>query len=408
MKRSHVRAVVVVASVLVAAVGTQWACGGDDAGPEPIVSSRSYQGHESDTDINNFVNEYRDTLGTRLDDCQTCHTGGTFTYVDGGDTASKNPCDFCHLIQHPVTDFVEALPATYRDTLNPYGIAYMDAGRSREALRTIASRDSDGDTFGNATEIDDLKYPGDPTSMPGQPTAPMRTYTMVQLRALPSVEQFQLCNASRQQFDNYAGYKGVRLRDLLSDAGVNPDSGSFTGVTIIAPDGFMQDVSAAQINAAAPAGTFYGGLDTDTLGTDCGFVDYPSPLPAGVASGAPIPGEPWVQLAYERDGGPMEVSTLDTTSGKINGEGPFRLVIPQFTPGAPDRGSRYSPTTCGDTYDFDDTLDHNAGAMVRGVVAIRVNPLPAGVEDFDYRNGGWAFIASSSVVVYGNGVTTTP
>ena len=43
--------------------------------------------------------------------------------------------------------------------------------------------------------------------------------------------------------------------------------------------------------------------------------------------------------------------------------------------------------------------------MVRGVVVIRVNPLQDGVEDFDYRYGGWAFIDSESVLVYGHGVT---
>jgi hypothetical protein len=42
--------------------------------------------------------------------------------------------------------------------------------------------------------------------------------------------------------------------------------------------------------------------------------------------------------------------------------------------------------------------------MVRGVIAIRVNPLPAGAEDFDHRNGGWAFVEDASVVVYGFGV----
>ena len=34
--------------------------------------------------------------------------------------------------------------------------------------------------------------------------------------------------------------------------------------------------------------------------------------------------------------------------------------------------------------DYDPSLDHNAGSMVRGVIAIRVNPIPDGYEDFDY------------------------
>ena len=48
------------------------ACSSDDS-EGGIVSSRSYRGHESDVDITNFVNVYRPTVGTRLDDCQTCH-----------------------------------------------------------------------------------------------------------------------------------------------------------------------------------------------------------------------------------------------------------------------------------------------------------------------------------------------
>jgi hypothetical protein len=30
--------------------------------------------------------------------------------------------------------------------------------------------------------------------------------------------------------------------------------------------------------------------------------------------------------------------------------------------------------------------------------------MPAGHEDFDYRNGGWAYVENGSVVVYGFGV----
>jgi hypothetical protein len=100
----------------------------------------------------------------------------------------------------------------------------------------------------------------------------------------------------------------------------------------------------------------------------------------------------------------MDPCNLDITSGRINGEGPFRIIVPQSTAGSPDRGSNYSPTECNDGWDYDDSKDHNAGAMVRGVTGIRINPLPAGTEDFDHQNGGWAFIDSESVIVYGHGI----
>jgi len=368
------------------------------------ASSRSYRGHASDGDIANFVSVYRSAIGSRLDDCQTCHRGGGFTEAQGGRTVTKNPCDYCHLTQHPVAGYVEPMPAGYRATLNAYGLAYLDSGRTRRALRAIEGLDSDGDGSANGVEIAALRYPGDPASRPGQPSAPMRTFTMGQIRALPSHAEFLLVNATRQAVDYYATYRGVRIRDLLIAAGVDPDAAGFQGVTIVAPDGYLHDVSAREINAAFPRALFYGGLDSMTLGPACGFVKYPSPLPAGVSAGAPIPGEPWLLLAYERDGRALDATTLDVTSGRLDGEGPFRLVVPQSAPGAPDRGSAAPPVSCPDGHPFDATADHNGGAMVRGVIAIRVNPLPTGHEDFDHRNGGWAYIESASVVVYGFGV----
>ena len=217
-------------------------------------------------------------------------------------------------------------------------------------------------------------------------------------------EEFLLANANRQQNDFYATYAGVTVRDFLTAAGVDPTDTGITGLTVIAPDGYLQDVDMSAVNAAFPTGEFHGGLDAATMGATCGFVLYPSPLPAGVSNG-PIPGDPWLLLADTRDGAGMDPVALDVATGKIDGEGPFRLVVPQAHPGAPDRGSQYSPTTCEDGLDYDQSKDHNAGAMVRGVVAIRVNPLPDGFEDFDYRNGGWSFVAGSSVAVYGRGVT---
>ena len=374
---------------------------------EEVISSRSYQGHESDLDTNNFVNVYPAALGTRLDDCQTCHKGATFTYDDGGEIQEtfKNACDFCHLIIHPSTDYLEPMPTTYEETLNPYGLDYLNAGRTRAALRSIAGEDSDGDGFSSRDEIADIKYPGDPDSKPGQQTAPMKVLTMAELQALPSHTEFLLCNTSKQENDNYAAYKGVTIRDLLQAAGVDPASPEIQGVTVIAPDGFMKDFDAGDITGPFPAGLWYPGLDTATLGAECGFVQYPDVVPDGLTDGGEIPGEQWLLLAYERDGLPMEPSSLDITSGKINGEGPLRVVVPQTEPGSPDRGATYSPTTCGDGFDYDDTKDHNAGDMVRGVVAIRINPLPAGTEDFDYQNGGWAFIDEESVLVYGHGIS---
>lgn len=384
---------------------TSAACSGNST--EDNVSTRSYKGHEVDVDSNNFVSVYPNTLGTRLDDCQTCHRGGTFSYDSGGEirTVFKNSCDYCHLVLWPDETFIEDQPTTYRETLNPYGIDYMDAGRSRAALREIAGTDSDGDSYSNRDEIDDLKYPGDPDSMPGQDVAPLVTFTLEQIHALPQHSQFLLSNSHKQQYDNYAGYAGVKITDLLTAAGLDPADEGIEGITVIAPDGYMKDFTYEDINTQFPDAQYWAGLDPATMGEECGVCQYPDVLPDGLVDGGDIPDEQWLMLAWERDGMLMETSNLDITSGRINGEGPYRIIVPQATPGSPDRGSNYSPTECGDTWDFDDSKDHNAGAMVRGVVAIRVNPLPAGYEDFDHYNGGWAYIDNESVIVYGYGIT---
>ena len=75
-----------------------------------------------------------------------------------------------------------------------------------------------------------------------------------------------------------------------------------------------------------------------------------------------------------------------------------------INPGRPDRGSKFSPADCGDRFDFREDADHNAGSMVRGVIAIRIDPMPLGVEEYDYMNGGWAYIDAGELTLYGHGV----
>jgi len=103
-------------------------------------------------------------------------------------------------------------------------------------------------------------------------------------------------------------------------------------------------------------------------------------------------------IAYERDGKLMDPCYLDRVELKLNGEGPFRLIVPQSKVGSPDRGERFSPSGCNDDYDYDKNKDHNAGSMVRGVVAIRIEPMPVGVEEFDYKNGGWAYASDGTFI----------
>lgn len=191
---------------------------------------------------------------------------------------------------HPFPDAgATGAPATYEQTLNRYGLAYKNAGRSAAAVRTLASQDSDGDGYSNADEIADLRYPGSADSKPGQARAKILVLDLAELKAMPAHQEFLLANASKQQFDTYASYGGVKVRDLLTAVGVDP--AGVTGVTVISADGFTKDFAIDVGNARHPAALFYSGLDTGTRGADCGFVEYPLSLPAGLVNGGAIPDE---------------------------------------------------------------------------------------------------------------------
>jgi len=367
---------------------------GDDEDSEELenqLSSRAYKGHEDDMDANNLVSVYPSVVGTRLDDCQTCHTGK----IEEGKLAGSS-CDYCHEL------IVHGTGHTAIETLNSFGLDYYNTGRDKAAIKDIKGKDSDGDGFTNDDEIMAQRYPGSSFSQPGQSVAAMRIVSIDDLQAMPSHTQFQLSNTTKQQFDDYVTYKGVKIKDIFDSLGI--DLSGATGITVIAPDGFMKSIPIESIDKVFPQPLFYSGLDVDTLGSDCGFVAYPEQLPEGLTNGSPISGDHCLMLGYERDGMLMDTSYLDVAEGKIIGEGPFRMVVPQSTPGTPDRGLKYSPTDCNDGYDFDDNADHNAGSMVRGTIAIRIDPMPEGVEEFDYMNGGWAYIDGKQLIIYGHNV----
>jgi len=94
-------------------------------------------------DLSSAAAKYPNIAGTALDSCDLCHTS--------------------------VPD------------LNPYGAAYLAAGRNSAAFGLIESLDSDNDGFTNIQEIGDLTFPGDPASFPIVATAtstPTQTATM--------------------------------------------------------------------------------------------------------------------------------------------------------------------------------------------------------------------------------------
>lgn len=367
------------------------------------VTSRAYAGHDYERDTQILVSAYKDIAGTRLDDCQTCHTYGTVQ--TSSKTYDYNPCMFCHLIPYPDNGIITGAPTTYADTLNPYGLDYKTAGRDKAALRSIEDDDSDFDNYSNLVEIEALRYPGDNSSTPAQQTIPYLTYTLTELKAMENHSQFLLMNSHKQEFDDYAYYAGITVKELLETVGV--DLTNVTSITFIAPDGYAKDFDLDNVSLQYPDGLYYPGLGTaDFTDPDQGFVTYPDPayIPSGLTNGSTIADQQWMMLAWWRDGADLDPGYLDASSGRLEGEGPFRLVVPQMTPGSPDRGSKYSPSGYSDGWDYDDTKDHNAGLCVRSVVAIRLNPMPSGYEEFDWKNGGWPMLDDKEIIIYGCGV----
>jgi hypothetical protein len=394
-----VMAVIATASVLVLAVALTPAAA---AIPQKAALSRGYVGHENDMDIKNFISQYPASAGTRLDDCQTCHRAG----VKGTDTEREfSPCGYCHLLLYPNPRYKTGVPQDYEGTLNAYGLAYENAGRTPEALAEIGRMDSDGDGFANSDEIAALRYPGDPVSRPGQPLSPFVTLSMDDIRKLPAVKQFMLMNTTKEPTDDYVTYTGAKIADLLAKAGV--DLRGVAGITVFAPDGYSIDFSIEDIIRPFPRGHFYEG-PASFKGTEKAFVKYPEKVLPGVEDEREVPQAPWLLLAYERDGQPLDVSTYEKGTGKLTGEGPFRLIKPQrdlmgdpSKPGRPDRSQRAK--AFGDGWDFNPNIDHNAGACVRAACVIRVNPAPPGFEEYDWKNG-WPLVAEGRVVIYGRGV----
>src|SRR5665647_145699 len=373
------------------------------AGPaQETVASRAYVGHENDADMRGFIRQYPTAAGTRLDDCQTCHRGG----IKGLDTEREySPCGYCHLLVYPNARYASGVPSSAADTLNAYGLAYRSAGRTFEAFAAIDGQDSDGDGHRNGAEIAGLRNPGDPASRPGLPQAAMVTLGWEEIRGLPVHSQFMLMNTTKEPTDDYVLFKGVRVIDVLSAAKVTLTG--VTGITVFAPDGYSIDYSLEDIQAPFPHGIFYAEPGA-FAGTERAFVKYPPDLPAGVTDRKTIPAEPWLLLAYERNGTALDPSSYEKGTGRLAGEGPYRLIKPQRDlsadpqrPGRPDRSQKSK--VFGDGWDYVPGMDHNAGACVRGACVIRVNLMPEGNEEYDWKNG-WPLIGDKRIVIYGCGI----
>ena len=364
--------------------------------------------HEGEKDAGKFLAIYPAKAGTKLDHCALCHSGGS--YLSGGKTVQVGSCQWCHKsFGYDGSGGAAALT----DTLNAYGKAYLAANRTSAAVTAINDLDSDGDGYTNAAEIIAGHFPGNDQDHPGLVSAPYRVYTRAQLEAMEQHTQFLLMNTSRSG-DYYAEYTGVPMRNLLDDAGIL--LGSATGITVYAPDGWAQDHplyyeadlemyhvygNVPEEDFQYPSATyFYNNQADQAKNPDTGWCDYSSPSCVGRSHGGAIVVEHGLMaiLAIKQDGAYLVPGVLNDEN-KLDGAGPFRVVVPQKYPDAPDQSSKSNAQDV--LWPYRNDWDHNAGACSRSATIIKVNPLPEGTSDIDILEAGWNFIDQQKIIIYG-------
>ena len=90
--------------------------------------------HLGDTDSVNFRTVYPDKVGTKLDSCTLCHSGGSYTEPQEP-TTTYGSCQWCHYVTNYGDDVT---PANLLKTLNSYGLDYKNNGRNAAALLAIS------------------------------------------------------------------------------------------------------------------------------------------------------------------------------------------------------------------------------------------------------------------------------
>ena len=366
--------------------------------------------HEGEQDAAQFLLAFPEKAGTKLDHCALCHTGGSYRDDRKNRVVVLGSCQWCHYA------YGYDASGNVVDTLNPYGKDYFLAGRDAAAITAIDAADSDGDGHRNVDEIAANRFPGNAADDPSKQPAPARVYTRAQLQALGAHTQFLLMNTSRSG-DFYAQYTGTPVKTLLDDASIQDAA---TGITVFAPDGWSQYHPLEETENSAegdvfyhvygdmagedyqyPPATYYYDTEADTTANpDTGWCDYRAASAEGRAPGAAIAvtGGLKAILAYQREGAPLTAGVLNDEN-KLDGEGPFRLVVPQKTVGPPDQSSKSDDQ--GVTWPYDHRLDHNAGSCSRSATIIRVEPLPEGTTDIDILEAGWNYVDQEMIVVYG-------
>jgi hypothetical protein len=352
----------------------------------------AYDSHaEVDSDV--FFATYPHLLGTRIDGCDACHVRavGLPPGAAEGPAVRLSSCDSCHMI----SDYGRQ-PG---NTLTAFGRDYLVAGRDAAALLAIGARDSDGDGHSNAAELAAVTDPGDPDSTPESRPAPQAVVSLDQLLAVnvPTYKQTIFVNVSKsREGDSYSAVRGFRLIDVLAAVGV---SDAATSVDVISLDGYQASYSIAQLRRSYPQAAPVLGLDKETLG-ECGWVRYGA---GNLQAGVPL-ADADVLLTFEINGDRYAPAALGD-GNRLQGSGPFRVVAPQMKrPGIPDmsiRASEACQNVVAERFHYHRDYEKNSDYCVKAVVAIRVNPLPAGTVDVHWQQYAAPAVRDESIIVFG-------
>jgi hypothetical protein len=346
--------------------------------------------HQGERDSGHFLKAYPEKAGGKLDHCALCHSGGQLGRKDA--KVVLGSCQWCHF------KYGYDQKGPLAETLNAYGRDFLKAGRDAAAIAAIAGIDSDGDGFCNQDEIAADRFPGNPSDDPQKTVAPMRVYVRTQLESLPQHTQFLLQNAAKSR-DEYAEFTGVPLEALLRDAGITPAA---TGITVFAPDGWSQYHPLYPLDDPAMYHVFgiYPMARYHFSAPAAAWCDFSAPSCVGRKSGEVIrvAGGLRMILALKREGSPLAPAVL-SNGNKLDGEGPYRVIVPQKSPSPPDQSSQALEQDVSWPYRSD--WDHNAGSSTRSVILIRVEPLPPGTTDIDIAELGWKMCDEAKIVIYG-------
>ncbi len=371
----------------------------------PVTAALAVYTSHKDKDSGLFLQTYPQAKDTLNESCDTCHKTikGKLYGDKTGTVTNLNSCDSCHYAIEKVDPHRDiAIPAVRQalhDMVNPYGRDYLAAGRNAEALAAVATLDSDDDGFSNIDEINAGTNPGDRTSSPKVRSAPAKIISLDDISRLQVKQQQQtmFVNVTKsKEGDTYSDYSGYNLYELLEKTGISQKA---TSVDIISIDGYMKSFSIAQLKKRHKQSAPVFGLDKETLG-ECGWVKYNSP---SIKKGVPLP--PAEIMLTTAVNGAAYGSAGPNEKGGMRVDGPFRVTSPQlYSPGIPDIGLTASAECSGalpEKFRYHVEYEKNSDYCVKSVIAIRVNPLPAGTRDFDWQKDAMKYISEKRIAIYG-------